>query len=153
MFLWSENNQTLGHFTWVLQQWSLLDLKLKNYRDKCGKVHRWNVNQNLDWKDKLFSEELHLESLDLLAFCPKLLSLWSCGALSCNQQQVKKKNMLFIVLNLLQGELFSAEKYTGGVQISVTGKHCTHREEMAPFAVSVVFWIIPAIEKTSQTNK
>lgn len=74
------------------------------------------------------------------------------GALARNQQQVNKKNMLFIVLNLLQGEPFCAEKYTGGVQKSLWLENTGHRQEMAPFAISVVFWIITAIEKNN-TNQ
>lgn len=100
----------------MLQQWSLLKLKLKNYRHKCRNICIWDANQSMDWKDKLFSEEL--ESLDLLVFCPKLLywacAPWSCGALASNQQQVNKKNMLLIVLKLLQGKLYRCWKIHRG---------------------------------------
>lgn len=67
----------------------------KTIETNVEKVCIWNANQSMDWKDKLFSEELHLESLDLLVFCPKLLSLWSCGALSWHQQQVNKKKICY----------------------------------------------------------
>lgn len=74
------------------------------------------------WKDKnLFSEELHLEILNLLLWRedkPKLLypacAPWICGVLVRNLPEVNKKNMLFTVLNLLLGELYLCWKIIRG---------------------------------------
>lgn len=74
------------------------------------------------WKDKnLFSEELHLEILNLLLWRedkPKLLypacAPWICGVLVRNLPEVNKKNMLFTVLNSLLGELYLCWKIIRG---------------------------------------